>query len=82
MNMIERVARAIYRTLAFGNELDKAEKEIQTLYKNIAKAAIEAMREPTYEMLEPVTNADGCFKAIDPKKAYQVIIDAALKDSK
>lgn len=55
MNMIEKVARAL--SVADGNHADACsndedETPAWTLYTNSAKAAIEAMREPTPEILE------------------------------
>lgn len=61
-------------------------------YKYIAKAAIEAMREPTEEMIEAIddsfdwdssdTNGSWFIKSADPKAAWIAGIDAVLKDSK
>lgn len=81
--MVQRVANKIYIELAFGNNLKDAHKEIQNLYLGIARAAIEAMREPTiqqrnnyYEMRKEV----GETKAIFIDSYWQEMIDAALKE--
>lgn len=66
MNMIERVARAIAK--AVGREV------IPNIYIPAAKAAIEAMREPTEEMIELFNDHDW----ID--RYWQPAIDAALKE--
>lgn len=65
--MIDRVAKA----LVLRDTTDEY---------SLARAAINAMREPTEKMLEPVTNADGFFKVSDPKQAYQAMIEAILND--
>lgn len=72
MNMVERVARALEpKCLGFG----KGEMPIQ-IAREFARAAIEAMREPTTEMKfcgiqEEAYGIDATWKAM---------IDAALKE--
>lgn len=86
MNMIEQVARALARlTLteagqkAFDYDVNyfKAafapSEQIKFLVQ--AKAAIEAMREPTEEMLKA-----GDSSVVYTKDLYQSMIDAALKE--
>lgn len=86
--MIERVARALYAQAnwnGMNSESDKVKlyfnelnNERKSKYRKQAEASIRAMKVPTDEMLEPVTNADGFFKVSDPKQAYQTMIEAAL----
>lgn len=76
MNMIERVAKAL--SIADGNHPDACsndEDEIPywTLYVKMARAAIEAMREPTEEMAN--AGAKVAFMSAD---LWAAMIDAAL----
>ena len=68
-SMIERVARAIYD--------EAADKPYATDLEPIARAAIEAMREPTREMLAAGMNEEG----VDLLSEWRAMIDAALKDN-
>jgi hypothetical protein len=65
MNMIEKVARAINDAEGFGNGWQ--------YYCKTAKAAIEAMREPTEEMKD---KDNPCMNIYI--HAYQEMIDVAL----
>lgn len=69
MNMIEKVARAI----------QKAERSTSSLrfFYPVAKAAIEAMKEPTEEMIEAFSST-----AHDEyiKRCWDKAIEAALKE--
>lgn len=67
MNMIERVARAIY-------DNEHSERTMGECISH-AKAAIEAMREPTEEM---INNCPGYSD--DVRDNYKAMIDAALKE--
>lgn len=72
MNMIEKVARAI----ALSNRAPDSDD--WPVYVNDAKAAIEAMREPTEVMVE-----DGQDARLDGGGYYDVwraMIDAALRE--
>lgn len=80
MKMIEKVARIIAVKSTNGLSWDRIPDQFKNEFIEQARAAIEAMREPTKRMLEPVTNADGFFKLSDPKEAYQAMIDAALEE--
>jgi hypothetical protein len=64
--MIERVARAIARELGEGGDAVE--------YYDIARAAIEAMREPTPEML-PAEMYEKTYRHI-----WQKMISAALRE--
>jgi hypothetical protein len=70
--MIEKVAKAIAKDYK-NNEAD------WSVFETSARLAIEAMKEPSEDMLEPVTNADGFFKLSDPKQAWSLMIDEILK---
>ncbi|WNV09937.1 hypothetical protein [Tardiphaga sp. 709] len=76
--MIERVAKAIYDAFATVGDYENPTKED---IKNAARAAIEAMREPTEAMDAAAYAADGTNMplAITYKEAWQAMIDAALK---
>lgn len=74
MTMIERVAKAI--AAAHGNDFDRLPNFLGGLrkaYLNSAIAAIEAMRDPTDEML--VVNKKEFMDS------YRAMIDAALKET-
>lgn len=85
--MIERVARAIYasegnRVKPAGGEwrattLDDEDQEYRDLYYEYARAAIEAMREPTVEM-QRVVSANWGRRTWSE---YNDVIDAALKEN-
>lgn len=84
MTMVERVARAICReehllVYAFGlwrpGELDRKIEQYWRRHLPTARAAIEAMREPT----EAMTLAGD--ERGDPTSMYQAMIDAALSEA-
>lgn len=62
--MIERVARAI------------AKADATSSYEELARAAIEAMREPTDSMVDAGDQYDGCR----PVDIYYEMIDAAIAE--
>lgn len=74
MNMIEKVARAMYAQYDWGIQND-----MKLVMHSTARAAIVAMREPSEEMINgtlyPNTNRDSSIK-----ETYQAMIDAALKE--
>jgi len=67
--MIERVAKAIWRSMG---DNDDAFLDFRDDYLLYARAAIEAMREPTEGMLEAASRAD-------LEDEWSAMIDAALK---
>lgn len=74
--MIERVAEAIY---AMARET--RDEWLIPDWKMVARAAIEAMREPTSEMTscsEEVHWGDSCYICGGLKDGWQKMIDAAL----
>lgn len=80
MTMIERVARAIYeesdwsREQPWGN-LPNAHR---VPYLADAKAAIEAMRDPTRDMYKSAN--DALVPALDASACWDAMIDAALRE--
>ncbi len=89
MNMIEKVAEAIYDAFELNNDrggymgkykgyFDENRTTIDGEFNlsKIAKAAIQAMREPTEEMLKVGQSVDD----IDLGTQYNFMIDAALKE--
>ena len=79
MTMIEKVARAICN-IDGGSEYD------WELWKSLAVAAIEAMREPTPEMINSANEMDiihwdySCHICGGAKFSWQLLINAALKE--
>lgn len=76
-DMIERVAKAI--CLVHNTDIKRYKN-----YISAARAAIEAMREPTLEMSEvggEVDDIDDCYTIgrTTAKKCWQAMIDEALK---
>lgn len=94
--MIERVARAIYASDEFANEKPTwdeiaefiPEANVHEMYRNMACAAIEAMREPTEEMKVAGTSKEYgpspgySLDAYDAEDVWRLMIDAALSTSK
>lgn len=92
--MVERVARALCtargldpdRVSSIGNSRDDGGPEASVAlpawmnFRAAARAAIEAMREPTLRMIcEVQKKEDVC--AIDLERPWRFMIDAALKES-
>lgn len=83
MNMVERVARALYPSYEWG-----VSKGMKDIMHGAAKTAIDAMREPTDEMkkvaddlmdkMDNFGHEKNGIGFIDP--IYQSMIDAALKE--
>lgn len=89
-DMIERVARAIYVSIAAGRSVRPWEDipaSLRAPYLADAIAALKAMREPTGEMMNLGEHcADDCYK-IDhcgegAMHIWQTMIDAALGENK
>jgi hypothetical protein len=82
--MIERVAKAM-RNSAFNKkehtEWDDLGKSVKDFYRTMAKAAIEAMREPTEEMVRAVKAHPDFLGYGDDEFdwIFKVMIEAALK---
>ena len=75
--MVERVATAIQRTFKERGALQPSMQEARVM----ARAAIEAMREPTEEMVDAGFPAINNYPAPynQMKFGYQAMIDAALQ---
>jgi hypothetical protein len=79
MNMIEKVAKAMYeehasRSNTLGPSWDEAGKHFNTFWHDLARAAIEAMREPTDAVILSANPSDL------PCAAWAKMIDAALNE--
>jgi hypothetical protein len=92
-SMIERVARALYERArnpaapAEGGYVSNDEPPYTTLdgkwnLSDMARAAIEAMREPTEAMVTAGGHAalDSVSQRADARDAWEAMIDAALKE--
>lgn len=81
--MIERVAKAIFKdydwSFAPKAPFEEQELHLQEIFRNLAKAAIAAMREPTDAMVKAAwrRNDDNDGKEAD-RENWQSMIDAAL----
>jgi hypothetical protein len=73
--MVERIARTLVAT--HGN-LDDDDSDALADYREDARAVIAAMREPTDAMADA---ADGCTTDESPTAIWQIMIDAALKET-
>lgn len=84
MNMIERVARAIYEVSPFrdtAGEYDEQSEIYRRMCRLFAVAAIEAMREPTDGMIEAGVTADyGRSLGERVQNCHYAMIDAALEE--
>lgn len=84
MTMIERVARAMdaATTGPEAGELVISEMFSPDLWRmmsaNLARAAIEAMRDPTDEMLDAATRTNNCHDEGNYRAVWQVMTTAAL----
>lgn len=92
--MIERVARAVFaESHEIGNthgDFDILMPEVQEVFIRFARAAIEAMREPTATMVSagsrqrPYREDDGDYDGMEyrgnTEGTWQAMIDAALKE--
>jgi hypothetical protein len=85
--MIERVAAAIlkveYPQAAAQSLMENGQiivpPDIWNACREVARAAIEAMREPTKEMVNAGYGHPGLVEPDDPEYAWQLMISAALK---
>jgi hypothetical protein len=90
--MIERVARALFDDEWPGEPLEEEWDHNRDAWRQKARAAIEAMREPTKAMLGDQGQPDPRFDDLDYRlepseypraltKIWEAMIDAALKDA-
>lgn len=76
--MVERVAKVVAEH--FDYDLDHLPKTLRDEWLQAARTAIEAMREPTEDMLHPLYgSAHGPGPYIEAKALWQDMIDGALK---
>lgn len=80
MNKIEQVARAIYEATEPKNVWEIRSDEFKRDYLDYARAAIEAMREPTEAMCSAAEDSGSLEAGSSPFGAWQAMIDAALKE--
>ena len=90
--MLERIARAISNARNDGMPWDEIPPRYKPVYFNAARAAVEAMREPTTEMwrayiiahgYDPDEMADAVDKqliGVGAKRDWYTMIDAILRD--
>lgn len=84
--MVERVARAIFHSNFPENEYENFDEDSQNKYLESAKAAIEAMREPTEAMINRTNPAKEMAQwQIDEYKSiitdsYKSMINVALNE--
>ncbi len=76
MNMLERVARGICESLGHDPDCNSLGRPEWPSYLSVARAAIEAMREPTEEMAK----AGGKARRQWDKSVWQAMISAALSE--
>jgi len=81
MDMIERVAKAIYASSPFPDGLKFLDPEPWRSCIYSARAAIEAMREPTYAMCDTLYEF-GPEAYMEPEEVMAALIDAALEEKK
>lgn len=82
--MVERVARAICATIPGTGNVDEHfsppnRAAAQEWYK-IARAAIEAMREPTPEMYDAVSDSGKMWRETNSAEVYRTMIAGALNE--
>jgi hypothetical protein len=79
--MVERIARAIFDGQRDTIAWDSLKPEFQAEYRDDARAAIAAMREPTFEMSEAAfrIEAAGHSQRTLIEAAWRAMIDEALR---
>ena len=83
MNMIERVARALFQRDVDEDVCDGTWEDNETLHESFradARAAILAMREPIEAMCDAGNDAWPSYIDCDSASVYRAMIDAALND--
>jgi hypothetical protein len=85
MDMIERVARALIDQIGSPWPYGKMDPAVRRLWRDHARAAIEAMREPTEAMLTTETTygtpLDGYLDDTCAEAVWDAMITAALKSA-
>lgn len=85
--MIERVARQIFETnitvyLRLSMDFSEQTVSVQEQYRGLARAAIEAMREPTEAMEEAALDVRPLMLPDSPREVWGAMIDAALNEER
>ena len=83
MSMIEKIAEAIYERVRKGARhmppWAEQPETVKDWHRKIARAAVEAMREPTAEMVDAAdVPMHGDF--MDPIRTWEAMIDKALEE--
>lgn len=81
MEMVERVARALVRNGTGELVFESWDAEMQSVFLRQARAAIEAMREPTDAQLAAFTRSCDTQGQCLVKYGYTAMIDAALSQT-
>jgi hypothetical protein len=79
MNMIDKVARGLLKSIYSGVDYDTLNDETKNAWLYSARAAIASMREPTYKMVNDA-DAPDMPAGGDAGTIWQSMIDAALKE--
>lgn len=83
-NMIERVAKVIFSHGPKASAWEDVPQQVHELYRDKARAAINAMRYPTMTMIRAASafpDSDGALYALPGRMLdWQAMIDAALND--
>ncbi len=77
--MVERVARALFANNSGSSPRGKRADRAWKNYEGHARAAIEAMRDPTEEQYEALCATGLMWKDQSSQTVWQTYIDAALK---
>ena len=83
--MIERVARALCKNATYPGYNAETQDEIwlrnKRIYMSQSRAAIEAMRQPTLEMQQPMDDLEAeQWLEVDAFDVWQSMIEAALEE--
>lgn len=82
VSMVDKVAKAMYDTAFVAPSWEAADKEYIEAYKNAAKAAIEAMKEPTSGMIYIVNKFLGAYPTDEVgKRVIENIMILALEEN-
>jgi hypothetical protein len=79
MTMLERAARVL--ASSFGDDWDDLSEEIRESLRDDIRAVLQAIREPSFEMLvEFGADPNGTIDHDYARERWQAMIDAALSD--
>lgn len=77
--MVERVAKAIFGNSHAIGFWDKVDDHFRDFYKESARRAIKAMREPTTAQYDALSATNKLWKELNSEEVWKTYIDAALK---